>query len=96
MDSLIHRGMNQIATELKKFDTNIKNLTYDDKNKDFVEKSLKTIERTVAETKAANNNEIIEDFLKKISNNLSIINKKLKSSGNLYDLTFANLKKGYP
>lgn len=93
MDSLIHRGMNQIANELKKVDANIKNLDNDDKSKTSVEKSFKSLEKTIAETSAVNNNEIIENHLKKISNNLSSINEKLKSVNNYENFPSSNLKK---
>jgi hypothetical protein len=93
MDSLIHRGMNQIATELKKVDADIKNLDNHDKSKTIVEKSFKALEKTIAETSAVNNSEIIENHLKKISNNISTINEKLNSTDKLDNKTFANLKK---
>ena len=58
-----------------------------------MEKSLKSIEKKLGETSSLNNNEIIENHLKKISNSISIINDKLNSVDNQDSKIFTDLKK---
>jgi hypothetical protein len=93
MDSLIHRGIDQIQNELKKVDLNVKDLKTDPKSNAVLEKSLKSIEKKLGETSSLNNNEIIENNLKKISNSISIINDKLNSVDNQDSKIFTDLKK---